>query len=184
MNKKLLVALGCSTLLMGLTACADSEKTTKTENKKVEANAQSSKETSTKKVPLQGMTTGHYLNNYNKIKTDLNKQNIAVPPFEFKKIGDDYTLYSTENKKPNESGYTQVTLGLDKDNTIYQMSYTGPIELNTIKAMIEATGIKWSDNLEQMIKSKGTEKDRINIDGLNIYISTREAGVHIFLTTK
>lgn len=183
MKKKLLVVLGCGALSMGLTACGDKEQTT-AENKKVGANAQQAQETSTKKIPLQGMTTGQYLNNYNKIKSNLTKQNINVLPFEFKKTHDNYTLYSTENKKPNESGYTQVTLGLNNDNKIQQMTYTGPIEINNIKAMIEATGIKWSDTLEQMIKSKGKEKDRINIDGLNIYISTREAGIHVFLTTK
>ncbi|WP_286099374.1 hypothetical protein [Bacillus mycoides] len=52
------------------------------------------------------------------------------------------------------------------------MLYNGAPDLNTIKAMIKATGLTWSDKLDKIVEGKESNKDSENmvVDGVRISI--------------
>nr|MCX3324301.1 hypothetical protein [Bacillus paranthracis] len=79
MKRKLLTALTCSALLMGMAACSSNEKTT-TESKQSEPTYKKEEKKTKEKLAFQDMTTDQYLQNYNKIKDELAGQGIQILP--------------------------------------------------------------------------------------------------------
>ncbi|MFE8094020.1 hypothetical protein [Bacillus toyonensis] len=61
------------------------------------------------------------------------------------------------------------------------MYYIGELNINTIKAMIKATGVTWSDKLEKMVKGKESNKDSGNmvVDGVKILISRSNTNIYV-----
>lgn len=174
MGKKLLAVLTCSAMLVGLSACGSSEKTT-TEQKKSEPSYQKEKEEPKKKVAFKDMTTDQYLQNYNKIKDELAGQGIEILPFnlELEKDTNTYRFYYTKKEDYANSGAKWVSVTLRRDGkTMDGVMFNGAPDINTIKAMVKATGITWSDQLDKIIEGKESnkEKDEITVDGVRISI--------------
>ncbi|HDR8155177.1 TPA: hypothetical protein QC057_004187 [Bacillus cereus] len=173
MKSKLLTALACSALFMGMTACGSNEKTT-TESKSSEP-AYKKEETKPKeKLAFQDMTTDQYLKNYNKIKDELAGQGIQILPFNLELEESTKThrfYYTKEDYGKTDTKWVSVSLRRD-GKTIDSMLYNGAPDLNTIKAMIKATGLTWSDKLDKMVEGKESNKDSENIvvDGVRISI--------------
>ncbi|MCC2507628.1 MULTISPECIES: hypothetical protein [Bacillus cereus group] len=174
MKSKLLTALACSALFMGMTACGSNEKTT-TESKSSEP-AYKKEETKPKeKLAFQDMTTDQYLKNYNKIKDELAGQGIQILPFnlELEESTKTHRFYYTKEEDYGKTDTKWVSVSLRRDGkTIDSMLYNGAPDLNTIKAMIKATGLTWSDKLDKMVEGKESNKDSENIvvDGVRISI--------------
>ncbi|PFB77591.1 hypothetical protein CN286_17125 [Bacillus anthracis] len=174
MKRNLLTALACSALLMGMAACSSNDKTV-TESKSSEP-AYKKEETKTKEeLAFQDMTTDQYLKNYNKIKDELAGQGIQILPFnlELEESTNTHRFYYTKEEDNAKTDTKWVSVNLRRDGkTIDSMLYNGAPDLNTIKAMIKATGVTWSDKLEKMVEGKESSKDSENImvDGVRISI--------------
>ncbi|PEB52493.1 hypothetical protein COO03_11975 [Bacillus sp. AFS098217] len=174
MHKKLLTFLVCSALLMGLTACGSNEKTT-SESNKSEPTYQKEKEQPKKKLAFKDMTTDQYLQNYNKIKDELAGQGIEILPFnfEYEESAKTHRFYYTKDENMSKEDAKWVSVHLRRDGkTIDGLMYNGAPEINTIKAMVKATGITWSEKLDKMIEGKESnkEKEEITVDGVRINI--------------
>lgn len=173
MKRKLLTALACSTLLMGLAACGSNEKTT-TESKTSEPTYKKEEKKPKAKFAFQDMTTDQYLQNYNKIKDELAGQGIQILPFslELEESTKTHRFYYTKAEDTtSEAKWVSVRLRRD-GKTIDSMLYNGAPDLNTVKAMIKATGVTWSDKLDKMVEGKDSNKDSENltVDGVRISI--------------
>ncbi|MBK5345815.1 hypothetical protein JFU18_29020 [Bacillus sp. TH22] len=174
MKRKLLTALTCSALLMGMAACSSNEKTT-TESKSSEPAYKKEETKSKEKLAFQDMTTDQYLKNYNKIKDELAGQGIQILPFnlELEESTKTHRFYYTKEENYGNTDTKWVSVSLRRDGkTIDSMLYNGAPDLNTIKAMIKATGLTWSDKLDKMVEGKESSKDSENImvDGVRISI--------------
>ncbi|MGF9769742.1 hypothetical protein [Bacillus albus] len=173
MKKKLLTALTFSTLLMGMVACNPDEKTT-TESKSSEPTYKKDKTKPKGRLAFQDMTTDQYLQNYNKIKDDLANQGIQILPFnlEYEESTETHRFYYTKAEdSTSEAKWVSVSLRRD-DKTINSILYNGAPDLNTVKAMIKATGLTWSDKLDRMIEGNESNKDsnKIVVDAVKISI--------------
>lgn len=183
MKRKLLTALACSALLMGLAACGSNEKTT-TESKSSEPTYKKEETKSKEKLAFKDMTTDQYLQNYNKIKDELAGQGIQILPFNFEleESTDTHRFYYTKEENFSTEKAKWVSVNLRRDGkTIESMLYNGAPDLNTIKAMIKATGVTWSDKLDKMVEGKDSNKDSENIvvDGVRISISGSPTDVYV-----
>ncbi|MDC7972445.1 MULTISPECIES: hypothetical protein [Bacillus] len=58
------------------------------------------------------------------------------------------------------------------DKTINSILYNSAPDLNTVKAMIKATGLTWSDKLDRMVEGNESNKDsnKIVVDAVKISI--------------
>ncbi|WIG19401.1 hypothetical protein [Bacillus anthracis] len=173
MKHKLLTALACSALLMGMVACSSNEKTA-TESKSSEPTYKKEEKKTKEKFAFQDMTTDQYLQNYNKIKDELAGQGIQVLPFSLELEEDTKThrfYYTKAEDTTSEAKWVSVRLRRD-GKTIDSMLYNGAPDINTIKAMIKATGLTWSDKLDKMVEGKESNKDSENmmVDGVRISI--------------
>ncbi|MCI0767402.1 hypothetical protein [Bacillus sp. TL12] len=182
MSKKLLTVFACSALLMGLTACGSEEKAS-SEQKTTEPTYQKEKELPKKNIALKDMTTDKYLQNYNKIKDELASQGIQVLPFnlELEESTKTHRFYYTK-AEDNTTEAKWVSVNLRRDGkTIDSMLYNGAPDLNTIKAMIKATGVTWSDKLDKMVEGKESNKDSENIvvDAVRISISGSPTNINV-----
>ncbi|WP_459503093.1 hypothetical protein [Bacillus sp. C1] len=174
MKKKILTALTCGTLLVGLTSCGSNEQTT-TESQKSEPTYKKEEEKPKQKVAFKDMTTDQYLQNYNKIKDELTGQGIQVLPFnlEFEESTKTHRFYYTKQENYGTEDAKWISVNLRRDGkTIDGLMFNGAPDVNTIKAMVKATGITWSDKLDKMIEGKESnqEKDEIKVDGVRISI--------------
>ncbi|WP_305928091.1 hypothetical protein [Bacillus mycoides] len=185
MKRKLLTALACSALLMGLTACGSNEKTA-TESKSSEPTYKKEETKPKEKLAFKDMTTDQYLQNYNKIKDELAGQGIQVLPFNFEleESTKTHRFYYTkkENLKTEDAKWVSVQLRRD-GKTIDGLLYNGAPDLNTIKAMIKATGVTWSDELDKMVEGKESNKDsdKIEVDGVHISISGSPTNINVMV---
>ncbi|KLA04045.1 hypothetical protein B4153_5910 [Bacillus cereus] len=182
MKRKLLTTLACSALLMGMAACSSNEKTT-TESKSTEPTYKKEETKSKGKFAFQDMTTDQYLQNYNKIKDELAGQGIQILPFNLELEEDTKThrfYYTKAEDTTSEAKWVSVNLRRD-GKTIDSMLYNGAPDLNTIKAMIKATGVTWSDKLEKMVEGKESNKDSENmmIDGVRISITGSPTDIYV-----
>ncbi|PFY39133.1 hypothetical protein COL50_25240 [Bacillus toyonensis] len=174
MKHKLLTALTCSALLIGMAACSSNEKTT-TESKQSEPTYKKEEKKTKGKFAFQDMTTDQYLKNYNKIKDELAGQGIQILPFnlELEESTNTHRFYYTKEEDYAKTDTKWVSVSLRRDGkTIDSMLYNGAPDLNTIKAMIKATGLTWSDKLDKMVEGKESNKDseNITVDGVRISI--------------
>ncbi|MDA1529428.1 hypothetical protein [Bacillus cereus group sp. TH260-2LC] len=173
MKRKLLTALTCSALLMGMAACSSNEKNT-TESKPSEPKYKKEEMKPKEKIAFKDMTTDQYLQNYNKIKDELAGQGIQILPFslEVEESTKTYRFYYTKAEDTtSEAKWVSVNLRRD-GKTIDSMLYNGAPDINTVKAMIKATGLTWSDKLDKMVEGKESNKDSENmvVDGVRISI--------------
>ncbi|MEH6891481.1 hypothetical protein V7024_17650 [Bacillus sp. JJ864] len=185
MNKKILTALACSAVILGLSACNSNEKTT-SEQKKNEPTYQKEKESPKQKVAFKDVTTDQYLQNYNKSKDELAGQGIEILPFkfEFEESTKTYRFYYTKEDDYGKGGAKWVTVGLRRDGkTIDHLIYNGAPDINTIKAMVKATGVTWSDKLEKMIEGKESnkERDEMKVDGVQISIFGSPTDINVMV---
>lgn len=67
------------------------------------------------------------------------------------------------------------------DKTIENILYNGAPDLNTVKVIILATGVKWSDKLDKMVQGKESNKDCENIvvDGVRISIFGNSTDINL-----
>ncbi|GAB6611269.1 MULTISPECIES: hypothetical protein [Bacillus] len=172
MNKKLLLTLSCSVLCMGLAAC-DTE--TKKEEVKQAATRNGASEDWTDKsngkqeikAPFKKVSMDQYIKNYNKIKGKMKKEGKDIFPFEYEKqdhlVG--YTVYSTKSKTEYQSkGYTEVKVHLNDAREVVHISYYGNVtDMNTIQAMTEATNIKWTKEMENLVLARQKHPDGIKM---------------------
>ncbi|WP_144499442.1 hypothetical protein [Bacillus sp. FDAARGOS_235] len=182
MKRKLFTALTYSALLMGLTACDSNEKTA-TESKTSEPTYKKEETKPKGKLTFKDMTTDQYLQNYNRIKDELAGKGIQVLPFNLELDESTETqrfYYSKAEDTTAQSIWVSVDLRED-GKTIDSMYYIGELNINTIKAMIKATGVTWSDKLEKMVKGKESNKDSGNmvVDGVKILISRSNTNIYV-----
>ncbi|MBZ4225809.1 hypothetical protein [Bacillus wiedmannii] len=186
MKRKLLTALTCSALLMGMATCSSNEKTA-TETKSSEPNFKKEETKSKEKLAFQDMTTDQYLKNYNKIKDELAGQGIQILPFnlELEESTKTHRFYYTKEEDYGTTTETKwVSVNLRRDGkTIDSMLYNGAPDLNTIKAMIKATGLTWSDKLNKIVEGKESNKDSENmvVDGVRISIFGSPTDINVLI---
>ena len=67
------------------------------------------------------------------------------------------------------------------DKTIENILYNGAPDLNTVKVIILATGVKWSDKLDKMVQGKESNKDcgNIVVDGVRISIFGNSTDINL-----
>ncbi|MDA1652704.1 MULTISPECIES: hypothetical protein [unclassified Bacillus cereus group] len=177
MNNKLLLTLSCSVLFMGLAACDSEPK--KEEVKQTTAPSSNSenqpratrngvpedwtddskgttetKEKQETKTPFKKVSMDQYLKNYNKIKEKMKKEGKEIFPFVYDK--ETGTVYSTKSKTEyQKNGYTQVEVYSNDAHEVVHIFYTGNVtDMNTIQAMTEATNIKWTKEMENMVLAR------------------------------
>lgn len=190
MRKKLLTILTCSAMLTGLSACDSSENAT-TKSIKTEPTYEKKKEEKQepkKKATFKDMTTDQYLQNYNKIKEELVAQGIEILPFnfEFQESTKTYRFYYTKEEDFATTDAKWVSVGLRRDGkTIDNLVYNGAPDMNTIKAMIKATGVTWSDKLEKMVEGKESNKesDKMEVDGVQISIFGSPTNINVMVNS-
>lgn len=182
MKRKLLTALTCSALLMGLAACGSNQKTA-IESTSSEPTYKKEETNPKEKLAFKDMTTDQYLQNYNKIKDELAGQGIQVLPFNLELDESTETqrfYYPKAEDTTSESKW--VTTYLRRDGkTIDSMFYIGEPDINTVKAMIKATGVTWSNKLDKMVEEKEPNKDSKNmlVDGIKILISESPNNIYV-----
>ncbi|MED1948878.1 MULTISPECIES: hypothetical protein [Brevibacillus] len=100
------------------------------------------------------MTTDTYLSHYNKIKEDLAVKGIHPLPFQLEL--DKQTNYNCfyypkhQNAASKKTIWVSVMLSGDQ-KTIDGIMYEGVPDIHTVKAMIQATGLTWTPELDQFI---------------------------------
>ncbi|WMY18300.1 hypothetical protein P3F89_27280 (plasmid) [Bacillus tropicus] len=196
MNNKLLLTLSCSVLFMGLAAC-DSEpkkeevKQAATRNGASEDWTDNSKDKQETKDPFKKVSMDQYIKNYNKIKEKMKKEGKEIFPFEYEKqdhlVG--YTVYSTRSKTEYQSkGYTEVEIYLNDDREVVRISYKGNVtDMNTIQAMTEATNIKWTKEMENLVLAKQRHSNSIKMSNgvsFDSYITGNDDEISIEIWTN
>lgn len=100
------------------------------------------------------LSTSYNLSHYNKIKEDLAVKEIHTLPFqlELDKQTNYYRFYypKQENAASEKAIWVSVMLGGDQ-KTIDGIMYEGVPDVHTVKAMIQATGLTWTPELDQFI---------------------------------
>lgn len=132
------------------------------------------------------MTTDEYLNRYNKLKTELAGKGIKVLPFtlEVEKKTNFYRFYYPKKQKYTKEEAKWVSVMLKSDGkTIDGLMFQGTPDFPTIKAMIEATGIVWSTQLDQLLTGGGTAKssEEMKVDGVKISIKRESSGITVMV---
>ncbi|PER24673.1 hypothetical protein CN490_22990 [Bacillus cereus] len=196
MNSKLLLTLSCSVLFMGLAAC-DSEqkkeevKQAATRNGASEDWTDNSKGKQETKAPFKKVSMDQYIKNYNKIKEKMKKEGKEIFPFEYEKqdhlVG--YTVYSTRSKTEYQSkGYTEVEIYLNDDREVVRISYKGNVtDMNTIQAMTEATNIKWTKEMENLVLARQRHSAVIKMNNgasFDAYVSGNDDEISIEIWTN
>ena len=196
MNNKLLLTLSCSVLFMGLAAC-DSEqkkeevKPAATRNGASEDWTDNSKGKQETKAPFKKVSMDQYIKNYNKIKEKMKKEGKEIFPFEYEKqdhlVG--YTVYSTRSKTEYQSkGYTEVEIYLNDDREVVRISYKGNVtDMNTIQAMTEATNIKWTKEMENLVLARQRHSAVIKMNNgasFDAYVSGNDDEISIEIWTN
>ncbi|MFA4136294.1 MULTISPECIES: hypothetical protein [unclassified Brevibacillus] len=128
------------------------------------------------------MTTDTYLSQYNKIKEDLAVKGIHTLPFqlELDKQTNYYRFYypKQENAANEKAIWVSVMLSGDQ-KTIDGIMYEGVPDVHTVKAMIQATGLTWSPELDQFVAVTNIAKTpkemvvsdvKVTIEGTSAYI--------------
>lgn len=109
-------------------------------------------------VSFKKVSMDHYIKNYNKIKEKMKKEGKETFPFVYEKqdhlVG--YTVYSTQSKTEyQKNGYTKVEVYLNNAREVVRIYYVGNVtDMNTIQAMTEATNIKWTKEMENMVLAR------------------------------
>ncbi|HFK1685306.1 TPA: hypothetical protein ACGXND_005273 [Bacillus tropicus] len=176
MNNKLLLTLSCSVLFMGLAACnsepkkEEAKQTATNQTTATSSNSENqpratrngvpedwtddSKGTTETKAPFKKVSMDQYLKNYNKIKEKMKKEGKEIFPFVYDK--ETGTVYSTKSKTEyQKNGYTQVEVYSNDAHEVVHIFYTGNVtDMNTIQAMTEATNIKWTKEMENMVLAR------------------------------
>ncbi|RGP96491.1 hypothetical protein [Bacillus sp. ISO11] len=156
MPKKILI-LGTFLIAAILLGCTDIEH--KDTLNKIEAPGKEPVDVK-EKVALKHMTAEEYLKNYNKIKSTVSTQGIEILPFnlELEKKSNTYRFYYPKevDKSDQDMKWVSVMLG-ENGKVIDGIMYTGYADIPTIKAMIQATNITWTNKLDQLIGSIGNE---------------------------
>ncbi|GEC90843.1 hypothetical protein [Brevibacillus brevis] len=143
--KKYVVSIAVTAMVVvaALTVFGMSNQTTAIENS-ISHSASSFKE----------MTTETYLSNYNKRKEELAVKGIHTLPFqlELEKKTNFYRFYypKQENTANEKAIWVSVMLSGDQ-KTINGIMYEGVPDVHTVKAMIQATGLTWTPELDQFI---------------------------------
>ncbi|MCE0452753.1 hypothetical protein [Brevibacillus sp. AF8] len=143
--KKIAVSIAAVAIVVvaGLAILGMSNQTTAIENS-ISHSASSFKE----------MSTDTYLSHYNKIKEDLAVKGIHTLPFqlELDKQTNYYRFYypKQENVASEKAIWVSVLLSGDQ-KTIDGIMYEGIFDVHTVKAMIQATGLAWTPELDQFI---------------------------------
>ncbi|EOS8270867.1 TPA: hypothetical protein ACTZ3L_003756 [Bacillus cereus] len=196
MNNKLLLTLSCSVLFMGLAAC-DSEpkkeevKQATTRNGASEDWTDNSKDKQETKSTFKKVSMDQYIKNYNKIKEKMKKEGKETFPFEYEKqdhlVG--YTVYSTKSKTEYQSkGYTEVEVYLNDAREVVRISYKGNVtDMNTIQAMTEATNIKWTKEMENLVLARQRHSDGIKMSNgvsFDAYVSGNDDEISIEIWTN
>ncbi|MGX5609573.1 hypothetical protein ACWKTZ_24685 [Bacillus cereus] len=189
MSKKLLSALTCGAIVLGLAACGSEEKTTTNSSPKTEEPTKQKENNSSTKTVIEetkytaGLTPEQYLKNYNKIKDRFAKEKVKLLPFEDVKTDNGPVLYTVPGIKDNQPGYTRIDYRTTRDNkTISNIQYIGSMEeMSTIQAMVEATGMPWDAEVSQLVESKGQSKEGIKKNGWSISVDKSVVGVRVFL---
>ncbi|MCM3145188.1 hypothetical protein [Brevibacillus sp. MER 51] len=143
--KKIAVSIAAVAIVVvaGLAILGMSNQTTAIENS-ISHSASSFKE----------MSTDTYLSHYNKIKEDLAVKGIHTLPFQLER--DQQTTYyrfyypKQENAASEKAIWVSVMLSGDQ-KTIDGIMYEGVFDVHTVKAMIQATGLAWTPELDQFI---------------------------------
>ncbi|MED4731726.1 hypothetical protein P9597_27055 [Aneurinibacillus migulanus] len=181
--KKYLVLLVALLLIAGLAMFGANEKT----NASKSSSKHEKKQEETKsKLTFTDMTTDQYLGNYNKIKNELAGKNIEILPFklELEKDTNYYRFYYPKEEKYIKGKAKWVSVMLKRDGkTLDGLMYNGAPDLNTIKAMIQATGVTWSEQLDQFIKEKGANQvsEEIQVDGVRISIKRNPGDINVMV---
>ncbi|MEJ1518180.1 hypothetical protein R3O67_33935 [Bacillus cereus] len=191
MSKKLLSALTCGAIVLGLAACGSEEKTATNSSPKTEEPTKQKENNSSTKTVIEdsknavGLTPEQYIKNYNKIKDEFAKERVKLLPFENVKTDNGPVLYTVPGLKDNQPGYTRIDYRTSRDNkTISNIQYIGPIEeMSTIQAMVEATGMPWDAEVSQLIESKGQSKKEIRKNGWVLSADKSVVGVRVFLVS-
>ncbi|MDA1674681.1 hypothetical protein [Bacillus cereus group sp. TH152-1LC] len=189
MSKKLLSALTCGAIVLGLAACGSEEKTTTNSSPKTEEPTKQKENNSSTKTVIEdsknavGLTPEQYLKNYNKIKDRFAKEKVKLLPFEDVKTEYGPVLYITTGIEEKQPGYTRVTYHINKDGkTISNIQYVGPMdEMSTIQAMVEATGMPWDAEVSQLVESKGKSAHEVRKNGWIITVDKSVVGVRVHL---
>ncbi|BCC10500.1 MULTISPECIES: hypothetical protein [Bacillus cereus group] len=132
-----------------------------------------------------------YIKNYNKIKEKMKKEGKETFPFEYEKqdhlVG--YTVYSTKSKTEYQSkGYTEVEVYLNDAREVVRISYKGNVtDMNTIQAMTEATNIKWTKEMENLVLARQRHSDGIKMSNgvsFDAYVSGNDDEISIEIWTN
>ncbi|MCU7666789.1 hypothetical protein [Bacillus thuringiensis] len=190
MSKKLLSALTCGAIVLGLAACGSEEKTATNSSQKTEEPTKQKENNSSTKTVIEdsknavGLTPEQYLKNYNKVKDRFAKEKVKLLPLEDVKTEYGPVLYITTGLEEKQPGYTRVTYHINRDEkTIGHIEYVGPMdEMSTIQAMVEATGMPWDAEVSQFVESKGkSKKYEIQKNGWKINVDKSVGGVRVYL---
>ncbi|HDR7890763.1 TPA: hypothetical protein QCY29_003112 [Bacillus toyonensis] len=156
MTKKILL-LGTFLLAASLLGCKDTEhKDTLNKMETSQKNPEGEKE----KIPFNNMTTEEYLKNYNNIKSTLSAQDVKILPFnlELEKKSNTYRFYYPKTRDVSDRNAKWVSVMLREGGKMIDgIMYNGHADKPTIKAMIQATNITWTNELNQLIDSIGHE---------------------------
>lgn len=132
------------------------------------------------------MTTDEYLSRYNKLKAELASQNIDILPFtlEVEKKTNFYRFYYPKQEKYTKDEAKWVSVMLQSDGkTIDGLMFQGTPDLHTTKAMIQATGIVWSNQLDQLLTVGSTAKafEEIKVGGVKISIKRESSDITVMI---
>lgn len=191
MSKKLLSALTCGAIVIGLAACGSEEKTTTNSSPKTEEpTKQTENNSSTKTVSEEaknavGLSPEQFVKNYNKIKGEFAKEKVKLLPLEYNKDDRTMVLYTTPGLKDNQLGYTNIDYRTERSGkTLSNVQYIGPMEeMSTIQAIVEATGMPWDAEVSQLVESKGQSKEEIRKNGWVLSAEKSAVGVRVFLVS-
>ncbi|TKI57281.1 hypothetical protein E8L90_18465 [Brevibacillus antibioticus] len=132
------------------------------------------------------MTTDTYLSHYNKIKEDLAVKGIHTLPFqlELDKQTNYYRFYypKKENSANEKAIWVSVMLSSDQ-KTIDGIMYEGVPDVHTVKAMIQATGLTWTPELEQFIAVTNVAKTpkELVVSGVKVTIEGTPAQIKVMV---
>ncbi|MFF0829497.1 hypothetical protein ACFYU8_21230 [Brevibacillus sp. NPDC003359] len=132
------------------------------------------------------MTTDTYLSNYNKIKEELAVKGILALPFqlELDKQTNYYRFYYPKQGSAANEKSIWVSVMLSGDQkTINGIMYEGIPDLHTVKAMIQATGLTWTPELDKFIADTNiakTPKEMV-VSGVKIKIEGTSAKIKVMV---
>ncbi|NTU30833.1 hypothetical protein HPY27_11815 [Brevibacillus sp. HB1.1] len=183
--KKYAVSISVAAIVVvaGLTVFGGSNQTTAIENSISHEKEQKMNHSDS---AFKNMTTKTYLSNYSSIRDELAEKGIHTLPFalELEKKTNFYRFYypKQENSANEKAIWVSVMLSGDQ-KTIDGIMYEGVPDVHTVKAMIQATGLTWTPELDQFIANTNVAKTpkEMVVSGVKVTIEGTPAQIKVMV---